>query len=108
MPTFFVFGTISSQAKTICDAKVTEVEEALEEYQQLIQYSGDDVDLTKSLTDHVMATLRLLTLRREYLKTIIPDGTLKAGSFSKIRMYADYNGSIRARKKPKTFSKSTR
>lgn len=59
LPTKHLFGDISEHAKKFCDAKVTQIEEFLEEYVQSVQFAGADQDITKNLTDYLLFNLKV-------------------------------------------------
>eukprot|EP00842_Homolaphlyctis_polyrhiza_P006956 jgi/Hompol1/84/HPOL_002445-RA len=70
VPSMYVFGMMSAQGKRLCDAKMVEIEETIEEHVQVVQFSGTDDDLNKSLTDCLTSNIKLLALRREYFRMI--------------------------------------
>ncbi|KAL2919593.1 hypothetical protein HK105_200505 [Polyrhizophydium stewartii] len=91
IPTSHVFGSLSPQAKRLCDSKVQEIDESIEEHFQLIQYNGSDEDMNKSLSDFLTFNIKLLALRREYFALLtggqpIKNETMQAKIFQKYKM----------------------
>ncbi|KAI8906770.1 hypothetical protein EDD86DRAFT_192926 [Gorgonomyces haynaldii] len=66
-----VFGSLSHEAKQLCDSKVAECEEIMEEYIQGIQFTGSEDEKNRKITDFLINRLRLLTFRREYMKVLM-------------------------------------
>ncbi|TPX51275.1 hypothetical protein SeLEV6574_g00407 [Synchytrium endobioticum] len=64
---------LKDQAKRVCDAKIVEVEECLEENVQSTTLNfGENADeLIKAQGEYLVSTLRLYALRNEYLRTIL-------------------------------------
>ena len=70
IPDTFVLSGISAPAKRFCHLVVVTIEEAAEGHLQSIQYDGSEADISKSMLEFVVRNIKLLALRREYLKIL--------------------------------------
>ncbi|XJO74599.1 hypothetical protein BDV3_005400 [Batrachochytrium dendrobatidis] len=89
IPSLYVFGELTVEAKRICDFNVKEIEENIEEYLQVVQYNGSDENMNKSLTDFLTSNIKLLALRREYFN-IITNGNLIQDEASRIAFFQKF------------------
>ncbi|KAJ3313302.1 hypothetical protein HDV04_002286 [Boothiomyces sp. JEL0838] len=71
IPDIFLLSGLSEQAKILCDFRIAEMEEDLEEFNSLNQAESRDDVKQKLKIDHVTNQLRLLRFRKHYAMTIM-------------------------------------
>ncbi|KAJ3020639.1 hypothetical protein HKX48_000485 [Thoreauomyces humboldtii] len=77
-PSPFVFSNLDVKAKRICDKKVLELEECLEEFMQatMLNFGENADEINKSQSDFLLTGLKLLASRRKFLEHLIPNGVV--------------------------------
>ncbi|KAJ3291858.1 hypothetical protein HK104_005749 [Borealophlyctis nickersoniae] len=83
-PTAHVFTSLPPNAIPFCQAKVSELEECLEEYLQatLLNFGENAEDLNRAQTEFLVSTIKLVALRREYLRVVFGDETLSSAAMA--------------------------
>lgn len=78
-PSPFIFGALDEKAKRLCDKKVLELEECLDEFLQatMLNFGENTEEINKSQSDFLLTGLKLLALRRSFLKQFVPGGMVK-------------------------------
>ncbi|KAJ3140712.1 hypothetical protein HDU90_008015 [Geranomyces variabilis] len=78
-PSPYIFARLDINAKRICDKKVTELEECLDEFLQatMLNFGENADEINKSQSDFLLTGLKLLALRRHFLKSLIPGGVVQ-------------------------------
>ncbi|KAJ3155281.1 hypothetical protein HDU86_004371 [Geranomyces michiganensis] len=78
-PSPHIFARLDVNAKRICDKKVSELEECLDEFLQatMLNFGENADEINKSQSDFLLTGLKLLALRRHFLKSIIPGGVIQ-------------------------------
>jgi hypothetical protein len=73
LPSTFIFDNLSDSAKKLCESEVPLCEESVDEHAASIQFSGSEEEKNRRNNDFLLGKLRLLTLRRAYMKHLLPD-----------------------------------
>ena len=78
-PSPCIFSHLAAEAKPVCNNKVQELEECIEEYLQAasLNFGENAEELNKTQTDFLVSMLKLVSLRREYLKVMFEDEVVK-------------------------------
>ncbi|KAJ3322787.1 hypothetical protein HDV06_002648 [Boothiomyces sp. JEL0866] len=71
IPDIYMLSGLTDQAKILCDFRIAEMEEDLEEFNTLNQAESRDEVKQKLKIDHVTNQLRLLRFRKKYAMTIM-------------------------------------
>ncbi|KNC95831.1 uncharacterized protein SPPG_09577 [Spizellomyces punctatus DAOM BR117] len=75
-PSPYIFITLDDKTKRVCDKKVLDLEECLDEFFQatLLNFGENAEEVNKMQSDFLLTGLKLLALRRTYLRVLLPDG----------------------------------
>jgi hypothetical protein len=72
LPRMHIFDDLSEASKRLCDAQVSLCEETMDEQAIAIQFSGSEEEKNKKNNDLMIGKLRLLRLKREYMRLLMP------------------------------------
>ncbi|KAJ3056732.1 hypothetical protein HK097_004593 [Rhizophlyctis rosea] len=78
-PSPYIFSHLAAEAKPLCSSKVQELEECIEEYLQAasLNFGENAEELNQSQTDCLISMVKLVALRREYLKVMFGEEVVK-------------------------------
>ncbi|KAI8912985.1 hypothetical protein DFJ77DRAFT_63797 [Powellomyces hirtus] len=78
-PSPYIFASLDTNAKRICDKKVLELEECLDEFLQatMLNFGENADEINKSQSDFLLTGLKMLALRRNFLKSVVPTGIVQ-------------------------------
>ncbi|KAI9090171.1 hypothetical protein DFS34DRAFT_376408 [Phlyctochytrium arcticum] len=78
-PSPYVFSALEERTKRSCDKKVLDLEECLDEFMQatLLNFGENAEEINRMQNDFLLTGLKLLNLRRNFLRISVPDGVIK-------------------------------
>ncbi len=73
LPEFHMFRFLSKKAKNLCDTRVSEVEEDLEEITTSFQSESKDEIKQKMKIEYLLGLVKKFRLQKEYVKLVSPE-----------------------------------
>lgn len=72
LPSVHIFDDLSENGKRLCDFEISSCEEIIDEHALSFQFSGSEEERNRKNNEFLIGKVRLLTLRREYMKILMP------------------------------------